>query len=68
MEESLQVHAVTMGDPAGIGPEVLVRAVANSRLPADVCPLLIGAIPILRSAANLTGIDLDFCPVPPALT
>ena len=27
--------AVTMGDPAGIGPEILIKALTGGRLPED---------------------------------
>lgn len=35
--------AVTMGDPAGIGPEVVEAALASPRLPADVEWLVLGS-------------------------
>lgn len=64
MSGEIQVHAVTMGDPAGIGPEVVIRAVADCGFPADVRPLLVGSLPILQRASELTGDDLRFRLVP----
>ena len=49
-----------MGDPAGIGPEICVKAVSSSEV-CDVCtPLLIGNIEILRTAANGLESDIKF--------
>lgn len=41
---------ITMGDPAGIGPEVLLRSLA--RLPSDVRLRVIGDLGLLRSLAR----------------
>jgi len=35
--------AITIGDPAGVGPQVAVRAAIDERIRAACCPLLIGA-------------------------
>lgn len=52
--------AITMGDPAGIGPEVIVNALATP-LPFDVArPLVVGDVRILQRAAAWTGLDLRF--------
>ena len=55
--------AITMGDPAGIGPEVVAKALA---VPAvnDVCrPLVIGNIAVLTAALRLVGSQLQACAV-----
>ena len=45
--------AVTMGDPAGIGPEVIVKALASPRLAAlDVLPVVVGDVRVIRAAAR----------------
>ncbi len=63
MSEKLPVVAITMGDPAGIGPEVTVRAVADP-LTAAICrPLVIGDAGRLRDAAARCGIAIDVHPV-----
>jgi 4-hydroxythreonine-4-phosphate dehydrogenase len=51
--------AITMGDPAGIGPEIIVRACGKlrPRLEAgDLRLLIVGSVPALRSAEQLLGV------------
>lgn len=47
--------AVTAGDVAGIGPEIIVRAFTDARLRDACCPVLIGHPVIFRQAADLIG-------------
>lgn len=48
--------AITMGDPAGIGPEICIRAVRDKRV-LDVCsPLIFGDTSILEQAAGKGGL------------
>ncbi len=47
--------AITMGDPAGIGPEIIARAVSNSELRKICRPVVIGARNILEEAFRLAG-------------
>lgn len=47
--------ALTMGDVAGIGPEVIARAWANPMLHALCSPLVIGDAAVLRKALSLVG-------------
>lgn len=54
--------AITMGDPAGIGPEIIVRACARLRdlLEAgDLRLLIIGSGPALQQAATQLAADID---------
>jgi 4-hydroxy-L-threonine phosphate dehydrogenase PdxA len=54
----LPVIATAIGDPAGIGPEVCVKAVASGEL-AGVChPVLIGDVGVVKRAAAVSGVDL----------
>ncbi|MGK5552409.1 4-hydroxythreonine-4-phosphate dehydrogenase PdxA [Actinomadura kijaniata] len=53
--------AVTMGDPCGIGPEIVVRACADPRLTLPV--VVIGDVGVLRRADRITGAGLEFRPV-----
>ena len=47
--------AITLGDPAGIGPEVVVRAWSDPRV-HEVCrPVALGHPEVLRRAVNLVG-------------
>jgi len=60
MRNRLPLIGITMGDAAGISPEVVVRALADPSV-LEVCrPLLIGDIAILQRAATLTEVPLAF--------
>src|SRR3954451_3570831 len=47
--------AITMGDPAGIGPEVVLKALAHADVFARCRPLVIGDRRILERAAGWLG-------------
>lgn len=47
--------AITMGDPAGVGPEIAVKALWNDEL-RDLCePLVVGDASVLSRAAQVLG-------------
>ena len=49
------VLAVTMGDPAGTGPELITKALLLSEV-RNVCrPVVVGDAAVLRAAAGITG-------------
>jgi 4-hydroxythreonine-4-phosphate dehydrogenase len=50
--------AVTLGDVAGIGPEVAVRAIADAGLRTSCRPILVGHPDVVRRAVALAGVDL----------
>jgi 4-hydroxythreonine-4-phosphate dehydrogenase len=53
------IIAIPMGDPAGIGPEITVKALAKKDI-YDVCfPLVIGNEGVLDNALKITNIDLE---------
>lgn len=52
--------AITMGDPAGIGPEIICRAVAAMSPEDRATTLLVGDPAIYRRAARMLGSDLEF--------
>ena len=54
---------ITLGDPAGIGPEVTLRAIGNAALRRSVTPVLFGDLGVYRAAAKALGLKLDFAPV-----
>jgi len=55
---ALPIIALTMGDAAGIGPEVLVRAAADARL-RSVCRLVaVGHPAVLERAVRITNMPL----------
>ena len=52
--------AITMGDPAGIGPEIVLKALAHPEVFARCRPLVLGDRRILERAAGWLGIDPQF--------
>lgn len=57
--------AITMGDPAGIGPEIVCRAVAAMSPAERAGTLLVGDIGTFERAARLIEADLAFRPFRP---
>ena len=49
------VLGVTMGDPAGVGPEIIARAAAEPSVRAACRPVVIGAAAPMREALALVG-------------
>ena len=47
--------AITMGDPAGIGPEIIMKALAHPEVHALCHPLVIGDAARLRRAGDIVG-------------
>jgi 4-hydroxythreonine-4-phosphate dehydrogenase len=54
---------MTMGDPAGIGPEITLKALARAELYKECIPLVIGDAAILRNAATFLKSPLTIRPV-----
>jgi 4-hydroxythreonine-4-phosphate dehydrogenase len=50
--------AITMGDPAGIGPEVVLKALAEPSTTAVCRPVVIGSAAVLARARAWAGVDL----------
>ncbi len=51
--------AITMGDPAGIGPEICMRAASMPEV-LEICrPVIYGDIHVLNTTAQQLGMDLD---------
>jgi len=57
------IIALTLGDPSGIGPEVMAKALAHSDVLASCHPLIIGNVPILNKTIKDLGLTLDVTPV-----
>lgn len=49
---------ITLGDPASIGPEIVVKSLANPEIYAACRPLLIGDARVVERAMNTTGVKL----------
>jgi len=47
-----------MGDPAGIGPEVTVKALADAAVRSQCRPVVVGDAQVLQQVIELTGSDL----------
>jgi len=55
---SLPTVAVTMGDPAGIGPEIVARALGEGEVRATCWPVVVGDPRLMMRAAELVGSPL----------
>lgn len=63
MSENLKKIGITIGDAAGIGAEVVLKAVSDNSL-RDVClPVIIGDVRFLTKTAMDLGLPSDFCVV-----
>jgi 4-hydroxythreonine-4-phosphate dehydrogenase len=60
---SRPVLGVTMGDPAGVGPEIIARACAEPGAQAASRPVVIGSAAVMRDAVALVGAPLAVRPV-----
>ena len=54
----LPLIAITMGDPAGVGPEVCLQLLANAEVHGFATPLIFGDLAILNRCAEKTGLPL----------
>lgn len=54
------VLAITMGDPAGVGPEILVKALSEEKMYQHCKPLVIGSVKCLGEVAAQLGCSLKF--------
>ena len=50
--------AITMGDPAGVGPELCVRLVAEADIVSRCKPVIFGSSKILANSAQSLGLEL----------
>jgi 4-hydroxythreonine-4-phosphate dehydrogenase len=50
--------AITMGDPCGIGPEVVAKALSQAWVYASCRPLVVGNVYAMQKAVELTGTSL----------
>ena len=60
MSKYKPITAITMGDPAGIGPEIVVGTMLDKDI-HEVCrPFVIGSIAIMERAAKVLGKELKY--------
>ena len=57
------VVGVTMGDPAGVGPEIIVKACAEPAVQRQSRPVVIGSAAVMRQTLDLVGSSLALHPV-----
>ena len=59
MNEEKPIIAITMGDPSGIGPEVIAKALGEGRIYELCRPIVIGDAKIMAGAAKLAPKNLQ---------
>jgi 4-hydroxythreonine-4-phosphate dehydrogenase len=57
------VIGISMGDPAGIGPEIIVKALSTPKIHAVCQPIVIGDTTILKRALKFLPVPLNIIPV-----
>ena len=48
---------ITMGDPAGIGSEIIVKALTGDKLERKIQPIVIGDLPVMEDALKVCNTD-----------
>ena len=61
-KERLPVLAVTCGDPAGVGPEIAVRAAVSRGVRRQTRLVLVGPESVWKAAAQVAGVGLRLTP------
>lgn len=57
------ILAITMGDPAGIGPEIVVKALNETSTYGKCNPLVVGDVAVMRKAVKAIGLSIQCRPV-----
>ena len=52
LQPSIPIFALTMGDPAGIGPEIALKALTSEKLGDEFRMVIIGDLSVLKQAAG----------------
>lgn len=60
---SRPIIAITMGDPSGIGPEIIVKALTQPELYERCAPLVVGSAAMMERAAAVLGASVAIRPV-----
>ena len=63
MQHPKPTIAITMGDPTGVGPEIIVKSIASAQLQEHCNPLILGRPAILKQAARTSALDLNILEV-----
>lgn len=54
-----KVIAITIGDPSGIGSEIIAKALCQNDLYKECIPLVIGNADVMRNGIRVAGVSLD---------
>lgn len=57
-QSSLPVIGITLGDPNGVGPEIVLKAAMDKRVRNVCIPVIIGDLTLLRTIADNINIDV----------
>lgn len=63
---SRPIVGITIGDPCGIGPEVIAKAWADEKLHQTCNPVLIGSVGVMGDAVRIAGLHAQVRAVPRA--
>jgi len=63
MADNRPLIALTIGDPAGVGPEIAARALAESSTHELMRPLLVGDAEVMGQVVSGAELDLDVRPI-----
>lgn len=58
MSDLRPILGVTMGDPSGSGPEILIKALTLPEIRSICRPIVVGDGAVMRKAAGIVGIDV----------
>ncbi|SHO48780.1 4-hydroxythreonine-4-phosphate dehydrogenase PdxA [Anaerocolumna xylanovorans] len=58
MQQKRERLAITMGDPAGIGTEIIIKALSKERVYNSSIPIVVGDYEALSDAIHFCGLDL----------
>ncbi|UCE05470.1 MAG: 4-hydroxythreonine-4-phosphate dehydrogenase PdxA [bacterium] len=57
------IIGITMGDPAGIGPEIVAKVMENKEV-YNICnQIIVGDASAMKQAIHIAGVDLDVRPI-----
>ncbi|EKN68945.1 4-hydroxythreonine-4-phosphate dehydrogenase [Neobacillus bataviensis LMG 21833] len=59
MAANKPVIAITMGDPSGVGPEIIVKSLNDQHIYENCRPFVVGDLKILKRALAVTNIELQ---------
>lgn len=58
MYDNRPIIGISMGDPAGVGPEIIVKSLRDKNI-TDMCrPVVVGDLDVMRKACEITNTDL----------